>query len=121
MQSTPDGKVWYYVDDEKDDVSKIFREPMRDGRLADREEVKEIPPLDSNASFYVTNGGIYFVSAAKPNVLGYFNFATAKTSDILKTERHIGGNFWVSNDGKVALLPQVSDRHLDIMLAEAKL
>ncbi len=120
MQSTSDGKAWYYIDDEKDDVSKIFREPMRDGHLADREEVKEIPPLDSNASFFVATSGIYFVSAAKPNALGYFSFATAKTSDILKTEKRIGGNFWVSNDGKVALLPQVSDRHLDIMLAEPK-
>jgi Tol biopolymer transport system component len=118
MQPTPDGKFCYYVI--SGDDPKVFRESVSDGRLDDREEVAGIPPLAHTFSFFVARKGIYFVSAAKPTVLEYFDVATHKTRDLVKMDHGILGGIWVSSDDRYALLPQSSDSHQDIMLAEPK-
>jgi hypothetical protein len=76
-----------------------------------RDAAEGIPELADIFWLFVARKGIYFVSAAKPTVLEYFDFAMDKS---------IVGNFWVSNDDRYALLPQLSDYHQNLMLAEPK-
>ena len=117
MQPTQDGKFCYYI---SGDGFKVFRESWIEDRLNNPEEVEGIPTMDDFFSMFVGRNGIYFVSAAKPNVLEYFDFATHKTKDLVKTDRKIQNGFWVSGDDRYAFLSQWSDYHQDIMLAEPK-
>ena len=118
MQPTQDGKFCYCII--SDAAPKVFRENVKDGQLDGREEVQGIPPLADTFSIFVGRKGIYFVSAAKPTVLEYFDFATHKTKDLVKMDHGILGGIWVSSDDRYALLTQSSDSHQDIMLAETK-
>jgi dipeptidyl aminopeptidase/acylaminoacyl peptidase len=79
----------------------------------------EIPRLGGYHSFYATKDGIYFI-AVDDSTLFYFDFATRKTRQLLKTERTMGFGFSVSSDGRYALLSQWGDYHQDIMLAQPK-
>jgi Tol biopolymer transport system component/DNA-binding winged helix-turn-helix (wHTH) protein len=118
MQPTQDGKFCYYVI--SDDGPKVFRERVNNDHLDGREQVVEIPQLADTFSIFVARKGIYFVSAAKPTVLEYFDFASRKTKDLVKMDKGILGGVWVSSDDRYAVLPQSSDSHQDIMLAEPK-
>jgi Tol biopolymer transport system component/DNA-binding winged helix-turn-helix (wHTH) protein len=123
MQPTQDGKYFYYVF--ADGPLKVFRETLNGDHLggdhlAGPEEVEGIPPLAENSSMFVARKGIYFVSAAKPTVLEYFDFATRKTKEMVKMDKKIVGGVWVSSDDRYALVPQLSDSHQDLMLAEPK-
>jgi len=117
MQPTQDGKFCYYI---SGDGFKVFRERSNEDHLDQPEEVEEIPALVDAYSMFVGSKGIYFVSAEKPTVLEYFDFATHKTKDVAKTDKKIKTGIWVSSDDRYALLPQWSDYHQDIMLAEPK-
>jgi Tol biopolymer transport system component/DNA-binding winged helix-turn-helix (wHTH) protein len=118
MQPTQDGKFCYYVI--SDDGPKVFRETMNGDHLEGREEVEGIPQLADTFSLFVARKGIYFVSAAKPTVLEYFDIATHKTKELVKMDKKILNGIWVSSDERYGLLPQLNDSHQDIMLAEPK-
>jgi Tol biopolymer transport system component/DNA-binding winged helix-turn-helix (wHTH) protein len=118
MQPTQDGKLFYSV--MNDGPPTVSRERLSVDHLDDREDVEEIPRLADRSSIFVARKGIYFVSAAKPTVLEYFDFATHQTKELVKMEKRILGGVWVSSDDRYALLPQLSDFHQDIMLAEPK-
>jgi Tol biopolymer transport system component/DNA-binding winged helix-turn-helix (wHTH) protein len=120
VQESEDGKYWYYTrpSDGSGDL-RLFREKMIDGHLEQDEQITEIPKLNGYQSFYIVKNGIYYVSA-DDLTLWYFDFATRKSKQILKTERTMGFGFSVSSDGRYALLSQWGDYHQDIMLAEPK-
>jgi Tol biopolymer transport system component/DNA-binding winged helix-turn-helix (wHTH) protein len=118
MQPAEDGRFFYYVI--ADGPPKVFRDTLNEDHLDAPEEVEGIPPLVDNFSMFVARKGIYFVSAAKPTVLEYFDFASRKTKELAKMNEGILGGIWVSSDDRYALLPQSSDSHQDIMLAEPK-
>jgi Tol biopolymer transport system component/DNA-binding winged helix-turn-helix (wHTH) protein len=118
FQESEDGNYWYYI--KAADELKIFRETMRSGRLQDDEEVVGIPQLAGASSFFVSKDGIYFVPKQFGTTLWYFDFATRKSRQLVKTEQTIRSRFSVSSDGRYALLPQSGDYHQDIMLAEPK-
>jgi Tol biopolymer transport system component/DNA-binding winged helix-turn-helix (wHTH) protein len=116
MQPTEDWSYWYYMD-VGGDAQKLCREKMTEGRVSGREEIVEVPAL---TDFFVGKNGIYFVSSEKRKTLEYFDFATHKIKNLLTTDKEISSGFWVSADGRTALLPQWYDYHQDIMLAEPK-
>jgi len=118
MQPTQDGKFCDYVI--SDNGPKVFRETVNNDQREGREAVEAIPLLADTFSIFVARKGIYFVSAAQPTVLEYFDFATHKTKILVKMDKGILGGIWVSSDDRYALLPQSSDSHQDIMLAEPK-
>jgi Tol biopolymer transport system component len=121
VQESEDGKYWYYTrQTDGDENLRLFREKMIDGHLEQDEQITEIPKLGGYHSFYATKDGIYFLPGIDDSTLWYFDFATRKTKQLLKTERTMGFGFTVSSDGRYALLSQWGDYHQDIMLAEPK-
>jgi hypothetical protein len=118
MQASQDGKDWYWLS--VDGPFKVFRAAMKDGRIEGDEEVVGIPPLADAYSFFAAKSGIYFVPADKPSTLKFFDFATHGTKTLFTAEKVIGRGFWISSDGRTALLGQSFDNHQDIMLAEPK-
>ena len=118
MQPSQDGNFFYYV--KNDGPPTVFRETLHEDHLDQPEEVEGIPRLVDAFSMFVARKGIYFVSAAKPTVLQYFDFPTHRTKELVKMDKQIVGGVWVSGDERFALLPQLSDSHQDIMLAEPK-
>ena len=118
MQPSRDGNFFYYV--KNDGPPTVFRETLHEDHLDQPEEVEGIPRLVDAFSMFVARKGIYFVSAAKPTVLQYFDFPTHRTKELVKMDKQIVGGVWVSGDERFALLPQLSDSHQDIMLAEPK-
>jgi hypothetical protein len=118
MQVSEGDKDWYWLS--VDGPFKLYSAQMRDGRVEGGEEFAGIPLLRDEASFFLAKNGIYFVPADKPNTLKFFDFATRRTKELFTAEKVIGSGFWISPDGRTALLGQSFDNHQDIMLAEPK-
>jgi Tol biopolymer transport system component/DNA-binding winged helix-turn-helix (wHTH) protein len=118
MQVSADDKAWYWIN--PDGPYHLFHAAMRDGQVEGGEELVDIPHLHDEYSFFVAKNGVYFVPSDKPNTLKFFDFATRKTKELFIAKKAIGTGFWISSDGRTALLGQSSDNHQDIMLAEPK-
>ncbi len=63
-------------------------------------------------------GGIYFVPAAAPRSMRYFDFATKQIRTVFELDKDFDGGLSISPDGRWMLYAQVDEVNSDIMLVE---
>jgi Tol biopolymer transport system component len=63
-------------------------------------------------------GGIYFVPAAAPRSMRYFDFATKQIRTVFELDKDFDGGLSISPDGRWILYSQVDQVDSDIMLVE---
>jgi len=70
------------------------------------------------ATWTLVPGGIYFVPAAAPRSMRYFDFATKHIRTVFELDKDFDGGLSVSPDGRWILYSQVEELDSDIMLVE---
>jgi Tol biopolymer transport system component/DNA-binding winged helix-turn-helix (wHTH) protein len=81
-------------------------------------EVEGLPRILDSELWTLSPRGIYFVPAAAPRSLRYFDFATRQVQSVFEAEKDFRGGLSVSPDGHWILYPQVTDTNSDIMLVD---
>ena len=77
-----------------------------------------MPALDNPSLWTVVPEGIYFVPAAAPKSLRYFDFATRQVRPVFEVSKRFEQILSVSPDGRWILYTQIDEPKIDIMLVE---
>jgi Tol biopolymer transport system component len=76
-----------------------------------------MPAIDDHSCWTVVQSGIYFVPAAAPKSLQYFDFTTRQVRQVFATDNAFVDGLSVSPDGRWILYTQI-ERNNDLMLVE---
>ena len=112
-----DGETLYFVDGWTD--TRLYK--VSANRISPASPVKGMPLLKDAALWTVAPGGIYFVPAAAPRSIDYFDFSTQQVRRITDADRDLSpmnGGLSVSPDGRWILYSQIDDVRSDIMLVD---
>jgi Tol biopolymer transport system component/DNA-binding winged helix-turn-helix (wHTH) protein len=110
-----DGKTIYFASNYEGSTLKQVALPAQPDTES---EVHGLPRLSDADSWTLSPNGIYFVPAAAPKSLRYFDFATRQIREIFEVDRDFSGNLSVSPDGRWILYSQVGETSGDIMLID---
>lgn len=77
-----------------------------------------MPDIDDHSCWTVVRGGIYFVPAADPKSLQYFDFTTRRVRKVFATDKPFVNGLSVSPDGRWILYTQLDAVGTDIMLVD---
>jgi eukaryotic-like serine/threonine-protein kinase len=114
-QQSPDGKFLYFCRGFPFS-SSVWRIPVEGG-----EEAKVLDSVHSSGGWAVRQEGIFFFTTPDDRGLSelcVYEFASGKTSKILRMEKGIEGRIAVSPDGNTILYAQVDEAGSDLMLVE---
>jgi Tol biopolymer transport system component/DNA-binding winged helix-turn-helix (wHTH) protein len=114
-QESFDEKTVYFASD----FSKpVLKKVSLTGSTSSESEVDGLPRVSTAGLWALSPGGIYFVPAAAPRSLRYFDFATRQIRPILEVDKYFGSGLSVSPDGRWILYSLVGDVNSDIMLVD---
>jgi len=88
--------------------------PLGSGKPGSVSIVEGVPEL--GGSWTVVRGGIYFVPAAAPRSVYYFDFSSRQTRPVFDVERNLNAGLSVSPDGRWIMYSLMGDVNSDIML-----
>jgi hypothetical protein len=77
-----------------------------------------MPAIDNHSCWTVVRGGIYFVPAADPKSLEYFDFTTRRVRQVFATDKRFINGLSVSADGRWILYTQEEAASSDLMLVD---
>ena len=80
--------------------------------------LQEMPSVRSITLWALTPGGIYFVPAAAPRSLRYFDLATKKVRQIFEIDKDFSYGLSVSQDGRLILYSQIDELKSELMLVD---
>jgi len=112
-----DGETLYFVDGWTD--AKLKKVSVN--QIGPASPVRGMPLLKDAALWAMVPGGIYFVPAAAPHSIDYFDFSTQQVRRITDADRDfspMNGGLSVSPDGSWILYSQIDDVRSDIMLVD---
>ena len=81
-------------------------------------EVEGLPRILDSELWTLSPRGIYFVPAAAPRSVRYFDLETRQVHSVFEAEKDLRGGLSVSPDGHWILYSQVTDTNSDIMLVD---
>jgi Tol biopolymer transport system component len=110
-----DGTTMYFASHDENSVLKRVALRAESGTES---EVEGLPRIRDSELWTLTSGGIYFVPAAAPKSLRYFDFATKQVHPVFEGEKDFRGGLSVSPDGHWILYSQIADANSDIMLVD---
>lgn len=117
VRESIDGETLYFADGWTD--AKLHK--VSANQISPASLVRGMPLLKDAALWTVVPGGIYFVPAAAPRSIDYFDFSTQQVRRITEADRDfspMNGGLSVSPDGSWILYSQIDDVKSDIMLVD---
>ncbi len=114
-QESFDGKTLYFASLQEKSTLRRVALPAQPGTESD---VDGFPRLSHADLWAVTPGGIYFVPAAAPGSLQYYDFASRQIHPILELDKDFYFGLSVSPDGRWIIYSENGDAKGDIMLVE---
>jgi len=110
-----DGDILYFAVEEPDG-KKIHAAPVK--APANQSVPIGMPAIDDHSCWTVVRGGIYFVPAADPKSLQYFDFTTKRVRKVFATDKPFVNGVSVSPDGRFVLYTQQDALGTDLMLVD---
>jgi len=116
-QESFDGKTVYFASLQQELTLKKVALQAQPGAES---EVDGLPHVSGSSLWALSPGGIYFVAAAAPKSLRYFDFAIGQIRPIFEMDNDFGGTLSVSPDGRWILYSQAQagEVNSDIMLVD---
>jgi Tol biopolymer transport system component/DNA-binding winged helix-turn-helix (wHTH) protein len=114
-QDSFDGKTLYFA---SHGVKSTLSGVPLPGQPGTESEVDGFPRLLNSRVWTLSPGGIYFIPAAAPRSVRYFDFATRQTRQIFEVDKYFESGLSVSPDGRWILYSQDRSVEGDVMLVD---